>query len=75
MPTKNPRLNVVLEPGLYEVLNKLAHNAGVSLSMMARDILKEALDEHEDLYWQKSAAVREKTFSYKKARSHKNIWK
>ena len=75
MSTKNPRLNVVLEPGLYSGIYQLAHKEGVSLSLMARDLLKEALEIHEDRYWQKTAQAREKTFSYSKALSHKTIWK
>jgi predicted DNA-binding protein len=74
MPTKNPRLNVVLEPNLYKTLNKLAHKEGISLSLAARDLIKEALEIHEDLYWQKSAQKREKTFSSKKSLSHKETW-
>ncbi len=75
MPTKNPRLNVVLEPTIYIALSKLAHKEGISLSLMARDLLKESLELHEDLYWEEVAAERDKTFSHKKALSHKDIWK
>jgi len=75
MPTKNPRLNVVLEPSLYKVLGKLANYEGVSLSLVARDLIKEALEIHEDIYWQEVARKRERTFSYKKSFSHKEVWK
>ncbi|MBU4313151.1 MAG: ribbon-helix-helix protein, CopG family [Candidatus Omnitrophica bacterium] len=74
MPTKNPRLNVVLDPSLYDTLTELAHKEGISLSLMARDLLKESLELHEDIYWNKIAQEREKTFSRKKALSHKDIW-
>ena len=74
MLTKNPRLNVVLEPGLYNSLDKLAHEEGISLSLAARDLIKEGLEIHEDIYWQEAAQEREKTFSYKKALSHKDVW-
>ncbi len=74
MPTKNPRLNVVLEPRLYKALDKLAHREGVSLSLAARDLIKEALELHADSYWQKSAQEREKTFSPKKSLSHQETW-
>lgn len=74
MPTKNPRLNVVLDPGLYKGLDKLAREEGVSLSLAARDLIKEGLEIHEDLYWQEAAREREKTFSHKKSLSHKEIW-
>ena len=74
MPTKNPRLNVVLEPHLYKILNRMAHREGVSLSLLARDLLKESLELHEDLYWNQTAAKREKTFSYDESLSHEDIW-
>ncbi len=75
MVTKNPRLNVVLEPSLYAGISHLARKEGASLSLVARDLLKEALELHEDLYWQESAEKRDKTFSHAKALSHKEIWK
>ena len=75
MPTKNPRLNVVLEPVVYDGLKKMARRFGVSLSLLARDLIKEALEMHEDIFWQKEARVRDKSFSYKKSLSHEELWK
>lgn len=74
MPTRNPRLNVVLDPILYKGLGKLAHEEGISLSLAARDLIKEGLEVHEDIYWQAAAIEREKTFSHKKPLSHKEVW-
>ena len=74
MPTKSPRVNVVLDPSLYKGLGELALKEGVSLSLAARDLIKEGLEIHEDMYWQEAAREREKTFSRKKALSHKDIW-
>ncbi|MBF0489592.1 MAG: ribbon-helix-helix protein, CopG family [Candidatus Omnitrophica bacterium] len=75
MATKNPRLNVVLEPTLMKGVDHLAKSQGVSLSTMARDLIKEALDTHEDNHWQKIAEKRELTFSQKKSLSHAEVWK
>ena len=75
MPTQNPRINVVLEPGLYTMLCKLAKKAGVSLSLLSRDLIKDALEIREDIYWNEVAQERDKTFSKTKALSHKDIWK
>lgn len=74
MPTKNPRLNVVLEPSLYQKLDRLAQCEGVSLSLAARDLIKEGLEIREDIYWQEVVLKREKTFTGEKALSHKDIW-
>ncbi|OQX53865.1 MAG: hypothetical protein B5M48_02285 [Candidatus Omnitrophica bacterium 4484_213] len=75
MPAKNSHLDVALEPGLCNPLKKLAKKEGISLSLVASDLIKEALGLYEDIYWQKEAEKRERTFSHKKALSHQEIWK
>lgn len=74
MSTKNPRLNVVLEPPLYQAVYHLARKDGVSLSLKARDLINQALEYCENVYWAKIADSREKTFSKRKALSHKKAW-
>ena len=49
MPTKNPRINVVLEKPLYDNIERLAKKDGVSLSLKVRDLVKEALELQEDI--------------------------
>lgn len=75
MSTKQPRLNVVLEPSIYETLYKMSQKEGLSMSLVARDLLREALTIHEDSYWAKSAAEKEKSLSRKKLLSHRDVWK
>ena len=43
MPTKNPRVHVVLERPLFEKLYGLAKKNGLSLSLEARELIREAL--------------------------------
>ncbi|MDB4349681.1 antitoxin, RHH family protein [Omnitrophica bacterium] len=74
MSTKHPRLNVVLEPSLYGAILRLAKKEGVSLSLKARDLIRQALEYCEDIYWAKEAQKREKTFKRKKAIKHSKIW-
>jgi predicted transcriptional regulator len=74
MVTKNPRLNVVLDADLYAAIRKIAKKHRLSLSLIARDLLKEAVERYEDSYWQKAAAEREKSFSSKSALTHKDVW-
>lgn len=74
MVTKNPRLNVVLDLDLYEEIRKLAKKQGVSLSLAARDLLKDAIERYEDSYWNKVAEARDKTYSPKKTLSHDDVW-
>ena len=74
MPTKNPRINVVLEEPLYKTVANLALKDGVSLSLKARDLIKEALEIEEDIALSAFAWEREKTFRRKKALKHKEVW-
>ena len=74
MATKNPRLNIVLEPALMKGVGHLAKAQGVSLSTMARDLIKESLETYEDGQWQKIAQKREAIFSHKKSLSHDEVW-
>ena len=74
MVTKNPRLNVVLEHELMLGVSLLAKRQGISLSMAARDLIKEALETYEDIHWSKAAQKREASFSRKKALTHQEVW-
>jgi hypothetical protein len=74
MSTKNPRLNVVLEPPVYSAVRNLAQKEGISLSLKARDLIRLALEYYEDIHWTKEALKREATFNKKTALSHKAIW-
>lgn len=74
MATKNPRLNIVLEESLMKGVDELAKAQGVSLSTMARDLIKEALGTYEDGQWVKIAQKREASFSAKKSLKHDEVW-
>ena len=75
MSTKLPRLNVVLEPDLYKTIHRLSKKEGLSMSLLARDLLHEALIIHEDSFWAKEAEMREKNFDRKKALTHAQVWR
>ena len=74
MPTKNPRINVVLEKPLYNNVERLAKRNGVSLSLKVRDLVKEALEIEEDIGLSKLVETREKTFNRKKSLKHDEVW-
>lgn len=74
MPAKNPRINVVLEKPLYDSIRRLAASEEISLSLKIRDLVKEALEAHEDLTLTEIATEREKSFRRSKALSHKQVW-
>jgi metal-responsive CopG/Arc/MetJ family transcriptional regulator len=74
MPTKNPRVNVVLEKPLYANIERLAKRDGVSLSLKVRDLVREALEMEEDIALAQFADSRDKTFSRKKSLKHDEVW-
>lgn len=74
MPTGHPRINVVLEKPLYDSIFRLAKKDGVSLSLKARDLIREALELEEDIYWAEAASKRAKTFDRRKALTHQQVW-
>ena len=75
MPTKNPRINVVLEEPLYRIIRELAEKDGLSLSMVSRDLIREALELREDAALAAFAESREKTLKEADLSSHEETWK
>lgn len=57
------------------MITKLAKKEGISVSLKTRDLIREALELSEDLYWEKKATKRSKTFKVGSAISHTDIWK
>ena len=74
MPTKHPRLNVVLERPVYRSVERLAAHDGVSMSYKARDLIREALELYEDQYLAERAQERVATFVRSKALTHEQVW-
>ncbi len=74
MPTKNPRINVVLEKPLYETVRRLAEKEDVSLSLKIRDLVREALEAQEDAALAQFAEEREKSFKRSRVLTHKQVW-
>jgi predicted DNA-binding protein len=74
MPSKNPRINVMLDDKLYKNIQFLAETEGVSLSAKVKDLIKEALEVQEDLYLAALAEEREKTWDKATTRAHDELW-
>lgn len=74
MPTKNPRVNIVVEPPLYCAMQDLATRECVSMSTVARNLVREAIDLREDVVLAALADTRIKTFDKKKALKHEDVW-
>jgi hypothetical protein len=67
MSTKSPRIHAVLEPRLFEVVKGLAREHGSSLSQEAHDLIREAVELHEDRALDELAESRRPTWSPKTA--------
>ena len=74
MPTKNPRINVVLEEPLYRQVQFLAKKDGVSMSMKVRELVREILETQEDIYLAKIAQERESNWKKSDTLSHNDVW-
>jgi predicted DNA-binding protein len=72
MPTKNPRLNVVLNTDIYETIEHIAQQEGKSMSVVAKELMEDALEKHEDLLLSEMAMKRET--KSKKTVSHDKAW-
>ena len=75
MPAKNPRVNVVLERPVYDALGRLARREGASLSTKARDLLRQALETHEDFELAALAEERAQTLNTAAGLTHEQVWR
>ena len=60
---------------IYSIIETLAKEKGVSISMFTRELIKEALEINEDILLADFAEEREKTFEKQKSLSHDEVWK
>ena len=74
MPARNPRVNVVLEKPLYDAVDHLAKEEGVSLSTAVRDLVREAIEIRGDVHLGRLADTRARTLRRSRALSHKDVW-
>ena len=76
MPSKKPRITIVVDPPVYEQIEQLAERRGTSLSMVARDLMREALvmEMEEDVALARLAGEREATLREDTALSHAEVW-
>jgi len=65
---------VALERPIYSLIEKLAQEQGLSLSMVTRDLIREALEIHEDAVLAEVAGEREATLAGRPALAHDEVW-
>ena len=74
MPTKKPRINIVIDEPMRKAVERLATRDKVSLSLKARDLLRQALELEEDAALSLIADERSSTLRGKKTLSHDEVW-
>ncbi|KKQ32818.1 MAG: hypothetical protein US49_C0005G0037 [candidate division TM6 bacterium GW2011_GWF2_37_49] len=77
MPTKKPRLNVTFETSELNTLGLLAKKQNKSISSLAKELILDALERHEDVALSTLANERVDEFEKKsqKTVSHDKAWK
>lgn len=73
MPTVNPRINVTFEQEVSSQISSLAAQEHKSASRLVKELVIEALERREDVYFSELAESRDVENS--KKISHKNAWK
>lgn len=74
MSIEYPHVNVALDGRLYGAVSELAENHGVSMSMMMRELVREAMEIREDVALANIAEQREQTFAPTEALTHEEVW-
>ena len=74
MPTKNPRINIVLEEPLYKLIREMAEKDGLSMSNLSRDLIREALELREDYALVTLAEERDSTLKAADRLDHDDAW-
>ena len=74
MPTKNPRINVSVEGPIYQVIQALASEEGVSMSSLAQELIREALEIREDVGLSALADKRDATLDRSTLLTHEETW-
>ncbi|MHB8327860.1 MAG: antitoxin, RHH family protein [bacterium] len=74
MPTKNPRLNVVIDKKTGELLSLLSKKRDISKSALAKELIEKAIELEEDFYLIEIAENRKKTLKDNLI-SEEDFWK
>ena len=74
MPTKNPRVNVVVDRELFELLKALAEERGESISSVVRRYVELGLSLAEDIGLAKIGEERLRTLKKGKTLTHEEVW-
>ena len=74
MPTVKKRIQIPVSDKVHKELEKLAKRRGLSLSSLSHDLLEEALELQEDIYFSRTGDKALESLNEKKLVSHKDAW-
>lgn len=74
MPTTKKRIQIPVSDKVHKELEKLAKKRGLSLSSLSHDLLEEALELQEDIYFSKTGDKALKESKKENLVSHKDAW-
>lgn len=77
MATKNPRLQVTLNPDDMEIIEIIANKKHMSMSAVVKKVVEDWLEEYEDMLLARRAEEKEKKWIEGgcKTISHEELWK
>ena len=77
MPTRNPRVNVVLDDDLFAILSEVSECKQKTLSSLAKELIIFGLEKNEDIYLSNLSEKRLLKYSSKKQYliGHDKVWK
>ena len=73
MSTKNPRINLTVDSQIASILATIAKKQELSVSRLAKELILDALERHEDYALSQLAEKRE--IKRQKRVSHEQAWK
>ncbi len=74
MPTLKKRIQIPVSDQVHKELEKLAKKRGLSLSSLSHDLIEEALELQEDIYFSRTADEALENSTRKKLISHDDVW-
>lgn len=74
MPTSKKRIQIPVSDQVHKELEKLAKKRGLSLSSLSHELLEEALELQEDVYFSRLADKALKDSKSQDLVSHEDAW-
>lgn len=74
MPTNKKRIQIPVSDKVHKELDKLAKKRGLSISSLTNDLVEEALEIQEDVYFSKHGDKALESFKVSELANHEDAW-